>query len=374
MSRRIVRVEAGVLSIGALACSRTDQSVSAPTIAEQSVAASGLPVAAGVHVAALPGLDGPTATPAAINDFGEVVGSYVNANGTTTAFKWQGSRGLVTFPPFGPNAGAVNNHGDVLLQSLGAQLGIWDWYGHVRALRLLSTYTNNTADAPFCGLGGINDRDVVVGYCMVGASPNFRQLATVWTPFGTPDVLLTGGPGTEINGIASAVSNTGYVVGTDSIRHSGFVWTGEGKAMYLPYPGGSTATAVNDSGWVAGTVSSVDSAAVWLHGDSLMVLPVHVFVTVSGISNAGEVVGSSSAPCRSPGSGRRRTARNGCRHSKAARREHKKPRRRTGSINSTRLSAACWRRRAPSTRSSGRSRVSEVSATWPGPSGHRGWS
>jgi len=294
VSRRIVSVTAGVLTVAALACSRTDQSVSAPTIAERSVAASGLPIAAGVHVAALPGLDGPAATPAAINDFGEVVGLYVLPNGIGTAFKWQGSRGLTTYPPVGPDAGAVNNHGDVLLQNLGSQLGIWDWYGNVRPLRLLSTYTNNAVDSPFCGLGGINDRDVVVGYCMVGAAPNFRQLATVWTPFGTPDVLLTGGPGTEISGIASAVSNTGYIVGTDSIRQSGFVWTGQGKVTYLPYPGGSTATAVNDSGWVAGTVSSVDSAAVWLHGDSLMVLPVHVFVTVSGISNSGEVVGSSS--------------------------------------------------------------------------------
>jgi len=291
MSRHIVDVTTAVLIVTSVACSRTDSPVAVkPRIADQSTAAYVLPpIAPGVHVGIANGLDG--AVPLAINDFGEVVG-YDDGSFFNDAFKWQGSRGLTLFT--GSSAAlAVNNRGQVVVINVGngGQVGIWDWYGHLRPLRRLSDYTVNPADPPSCRGLGINDNGVVVGACTI--DPTKTTLATVWTAFGTPDALFTGGAGTAIKGFASAVSNTGIVVGTDSARQSAFVFTGEGHVRYLSHTGGSTGVAVNDSGWVAG--SADDSAAVWIHGDSLVKIPglqPGYTAAAVGVSNSGEVIGN----------------------------------------------------------------------------------
>jgi hypothetical protein len=306
--RRAVGLAIGCSAVISFACST---STSPNTLATGELARSQAtatvvppPYTAGVHVAALPGLAGSSVFPQALNDFGEVVG-YIEsgAAGMPTAFKYQTTRGLhmLTLPGGQPTfATSVNDRGQVGITvdvDSGQQAAIWDWFGNVTMLRLLSTWVApNPTGFPSCQLAGIRDNGVTVGSCTVGAT--LTSLATVWTASGTPDALQPSGPTSRITGSAAAIARTGYVVGNDAIASAGFVF-GPGNHEYRLSPvGASKAVAVNDSGWVAGAVfisAAVGShAAAWMRGDTLVDLG--IVGTASGVSEDAIVVGTSYDP------------------------------------------------------------------------------
>jgi hypothetical protein len=279
-----------------VACSDTP----GPTVTVQPratalTAAAAIPYATDVHVSAIPALDGSSVHPAALNDWGEIVGWLSTDSISGAAFKWQGSRGLRMLSlPGGEmtSASGVNDVGDVavtIVAASGLVPAIWGWFGDVRRLPLLSTYTNPTLSAPYCRLNGINNRRVAVGTCTLADG---TSRPTVWTKFGTPSALHAGGGAAVINGQAFAISDSGFVVGFDGI--SAFVFAPNGRAQSLPPAQASYAVAVNDSGWTAGfafdTITSNPIASVWLRGDSL-----HGFGMdgqTNGITDDGVAVGS----------------------------------------------------------------------------------
>jgi hypothetical protein len=300
MHRSVVRLVSGSLLLVTFGCSETQTPLMAS--ARQSLASAAvtsLAYAPGVHVSAIPALDGANYSANGLNDWGEVVGQYTNpANvAPSSAFKWEGSRGLTLLPPdtaypeYEYGAAGVNDSGLVALgidSDSGGRAGTWGWFGQVKHLRMLSSFTNGMY-IPSCQMAGINDHGVTVGTCNIvgydGESPG-GTVPTVWTAYGTPDALFPGGGTNPVQGYAYAISDAGYIAGYQQITNSGklpvaYVFTPMKQfALLMPLPVDSIepateAFAVNDSGYAAG-FSSDNSltpcgsgfrrAAAWLRG------------------------------------------------------------------------------------------------------------
>ena len=163
-----------------IACS-TNTAPIAPTTTtiDRAMSVDTIPYATGVHLAALPLNYTYTNFPMAMNDFGEVVGTWVenapNQIGPTIAFKWQGSRGLTTLSlpaGFQSQGVGVNDSGQVAItidSSGGSVAAIWGWFGDVRYLRDLSTFSTAT-EHPACQALAINDHGIVLGQCTLACS------------------------------------------------------------------------------------------------------------------------------------------------------------------------------------------------------------
>lgn len=297
-------ISCGAMIVAACSTGTGPDASSAAGLARSQAAVTLPPYAAGVHLAALPGLAGSTVFPMALNDYGEVVG-YVEtgASGIPAAFKYQTTRGLhtLTLPGGDPSfATSVNDRGQVGITvdvDSGQRAAVWDWLGNVTTLRVLSNWVAPNASVfPSCDLAGIRDNGVAVGTCTVGAA--LASVATVWTASGTPDVLAATGGSSRIMGHATAIARTGYIVGNDSTASAAFVFGPANRERLLPPLGTSQATAVNDSGWVAGAVfvsATVGShAAVWMRGDTAIDL--NIVGEARGISEDGIVAGTSMDP------------------------------------------------------------------------------
>jgi hypothetical protein len=247
--------------------------------------------ASDIRMQYIPILD--TTSPAAMNTWGEIVGSIQLPNGQSAAFRWQGSRGLrVLTMPAGVSTSAVgvNDSGQVAIDiktDTSESAAIWGWFGDVRVLRDLSTYRTASA-SPSCSPFGITYGGIVGGNCVVlGQLP----VPTVWTHFGTPDALHVGGGPAITYGYGAGISNAGYVAGNMSQEllpdsnplQMAFLFTPDKQKIVLPpAPEASfvfvetlytRAHAVNDSGLVAGEIFGGDiyrcfnGAAVWTdHG------------------------------------------------------------------------------------------------------------
>lgn len=242
-----------VSAIVTIACSDAPHPLASHELARQSVADS-IPYAAGVHVAALPGLTNLVSSITfPINDFGEVVGEYqTGATTPSMAFKYQTQRGLRALALPNTTGAGVNNQGLVaigILTDSGNAVGTWDWFGNVRVFRNLSTLD--------CFPAGINNSNVVVGSCSVRSVPGL--IATTWSPHGTPNALHPGGGAAFIQAQAFAISDSGYIAGGPDNNGSPFVFTPTGQERLLPTAGAAptfnSATAVNNHGWAAGTLS-----------------------------------------------------------------------------------------------------------------------
>jgi hypothetical protein len=231
-----------------------------------AISADLLPVATGVHVAVLTGLDQVNAT--ALNDWGEVVGSIVTSGGGTQAFKWQATRGLrVLTTPSGvvTNAVGVNNAGQVAITittDTSQSAAIWDWFGHVMPLRDLSTYRTASA-RPTCTASAINNAGIVAGTCTVLGQPS--SIPTIWTKSGRPDALHWNGGSLIEHGYANAIADSGIVSIYDSIPVDGAIiggtaWSLKAQREVTPPGAVSARTTVgnlvaNDSGYAAGWVT-----------------------------------------------------------------------------------------------------------------------
>jgi uncharacterized membrane protein len=267
---------------------------------------NGVKIAAGVHAAALPGLDGPTFAVRGINDWAEVVGTVTATGGATSAFHWQLTRGLTVLAASGATtAAAVNNFGDVAVTvttDSGPVVGIWPWSGPMRALPRLSAFHQGPA-GPSCVARGINNARMVVGTCYVPVLD--EETPTVWTPDGRPDGLHPGGGsnGVPVEGFAYALSDAGFVAGgpdESSLSPTAFLFTP--SDMLVPLPSELTgmassswaALAVNDSGWAAGYSPSSSSpclrAVAWLRSNAITDLGTCGAAT--GITDDAVVVGT----------------------------------------------------------------------------------
>jgi uncharacterized membrane protein len=296
-----------LLLVGVVACS--DSVAPPPATAPATAAATvinGVKIATGVHAATLPGLDGPTFTARAINDWAEVVGTVTAAGGGTSAFHWQLTRGLTVLSASSATAGAaVNNFGDVavtLSTDTGAVAGVWPWSGPVRALRRLSSFHQGPA-APSCVARGINNARMLVGTCYVPVLD--EETPTLWTADGRPDGLHPGGgsSGVPVEGFAYALSNAGFVAGgpdESSLSPTAFLFTP--ADMLVPLPSELTgmassswaALAVNDSGWAAGYSPSPSApclrAVAWLRSNAINDLG--TCGSATGITDDAVVVGT----------------------------------------------------------------------------------
>jgi hypothetical protein len=321
MPRHVVGATVLCLVVAAsFACSEAPDPLMASVHPEHVLAAMTVPYAPGVHVAAVTALDGAGYAPEGMNDWGEIVGSYTNPPNVfpSAAFKWQGSRGLTLLVAPGDDqygAAGVNDSGQVALgvgTDTGARPAIWDWFGNVRRLRLVSTY-QNTNYLPSCTIQGINDHGVAFGSCnivgLLGEIPG-GTVPTLWTAYGTPDPLFPGAGSVPIQGAIYALSDAGYVAGYQATQGSlatGFVFATATKDMrVLPVlatdgqAAESKALAVNDSGWAAGLTQSsttpcglvLTRAVAWLQNGTARDLG--VCGQAIGVTDDGIIIGNAS--------------------------------------------------------------------------------
>jgi probable HAF family extracellular repeat protein len=233
----------------------------------------------------LPTLGGPSASPAAINRLGEIIGNGTDASGVGHALLWVDGQ----VHDLGPgSANALNDRGQILLDRVDGSV-LWD-----RGRR--------TVLKPGPGLGlsalGLNDRGTVVGQ--------------LWTKYPNDGVqffwrrgVLTAETETAECSSAMFVNDRDQIASGlraadgschASLRHAG------GPAVDLGTLGGpgSQARAFNRRGEVAGVATGAagdERAVLWTGGRTidLGTSPGHAFSFAVGINDHGVVVAVSSA-------------------------------------------------------------------------------
>ena len=205
-----------------------------------STSSASYPFVQGAHVAAMPGLDASDHAINALNDWDEFAGLQSMPGGVgVTPMHYQTTRGLTVYSPatFDAAAMGVNNKGQVVIVNdydFGPpwSAAIWDWFGNVRQLPLLSTYGGASA-TNWCEPWAINNSGEVAGSCQVDGQP--VQLATIWKPDGRPWALRVNGNGPFVEQIHSGVglSDSGYVTGQLK-DGTGFVFTPRQQLEVLP--------------------------------------------------------------------------------------------------------------------------------------------
>lgn len=240
-----------------------------------------------------------------INDVGQVAGSigWDTDYGSPIAYRWSEAEGLRHLPSIDDNpavARAINNTGQVVGtysvynsevgMSLGGNPFIWTEAGGMRPLHGVGNGYGSIA---------INDVGQVVGSDWGGAY--------LWTDAGGMRRIVDGWCSN-----ATSVNNSGWVVGHDglAVDHgcvwafdrgpTGFVWTKEGGTRDLPTLGGKSTfpTDINDLGQVVGydyTASGQTRAFLWSDAAGMRDLGTlgGAWSKALGINNHGQVVGIS---------------------------------------------------------------------------------
>jgi len=268
----------------------------------------------------------------AVNDTGQVVGSYSTPDGSIHAFSWTPNGGLVDLTrPGGSNPGnavGVNNVGQVVGPD-------YFWSSATGMINLILLHCCSGIDTERGSPYDINNAGEIVAVCTAVAATSPCIWTTATQPFTTQWFFIFGGTPKAVNDAgqvvgsgfdgaflwtrsggtvnlgtlggrwsgASGVSETGEVVGSaylagDTVRHA-FSWTSTGGMVSLGTLGGtnSDALGVNDSGLVVGASDIPGNSAS------------HAFARVAGgpmvdlgtlggtrseataVSNAGQVVG-----------------------------------------------------------------------------------
>ena len=197
---------------------------------------------------------GVTATPFAINNAGQVVGSASPPSGPSYAFLWTKANGMVNVGGLGSDtissATAINNKGQVVGASVDAN----------RVLHLFS----------WTQAGGIIDLGAAIAYPffpMVNELGQVMLPSSIWTSAGGKVDLGSLGGG---NTTAAAINNLGQVVGSSSTTNQpgpthAFLWTSTGGMVDLNIPDlpvGTTlknAFAIADNGSILATSNNGDT-------------------------------------------------------------------------------------------------------------------
>jgi uncharacterized membrane protein len=296
-----------VLLVGVVACSDATQPMARPFSDTQAIAGASVPFATNVHTASIPIPAGCIAMD--LNNIAEVVGScggIFSPNTQSYAFKWQADRGATYLTFQGDTANqafGVNNKGQVAIGygtgNTPRDVAIWDWFGNLTRRRRISPYSS--ACQPN---GGINDQGTIAGVCVLGPnSTELSSVATVWTPYGTPDGLHPGsGAGLVPAGVGKSISNTGYIaIQAYDPTLAAYLFTPTLQleplaSLDIANVNGMFVNGVNDLGQAVGSASVVGNsrcgefAVVWFTPDSVVNLG--VCGAAIAISDNGVVVGS----------------------------------------------------------------------------------
>ncbi len=219
----------------------------------------------------------------AINDAGQIVGQSTTAIGTSHAYSWTPSGGMVDLSTLGgngncgsspcsSNASAVSGAGQVVGQS-STSTGAHHAFSWTPSGGLVDLSTIGGSACPTCSsyAFAVSNEGQVIGESYVTKS---IYHGFSWTPSGgLVDLGTLGGSGcTSCTSQAEALNDTGAVVGQSSTSSSGsddaFLWTPSGGLVDLgTLPGGlGLPNAMNDAGQVAGdsyATSGVLHAVVW---------------------------------------------------------------------------------------------------------------
>ena len=207
-----------------------------------------------------------------VNEYGQVVGNILGNN--PLAFSWTATGGMVNLGTLGgrySEAQAVNDHGQVVGVSEVTPTCQFDPPFCPRPPRHAFSWTATGGMVDLGILGSpvdVNNNGQVVGNLNPYPGHPFS-----WTPAGgTVDLGALGGAPGVTTSRATAVNNSGQVVGNSEIRFvegvHAFLWTAAGGMVDLGTLGGkfSYAEDVNDNGHVVGvstTASGEVHAFVW---------------------------------------------------------------------------------------------------------------
>jgi probable HAF family extracellular repeat protein len=237
-----------------------------------------------------------------INDKGEVVGQSSSASGTR-AFLWNASGGMrdlgVLPGGFESSASGINNHGAVVGSSLFVlddgdnfyRAFLWTASDGMQDLGVLPGGRNSHAFA-------VNNKGEVVGY----SDGPTGDRAFLWTASGGMQNLGVL-PGTVFGSIAYGINDRSQVVG-GSFTFFGwrpFLWTASGGMQnlgILPDVYHNFATAINNSGQVVGSGDGISRAFIWTFAGGIQALgelPGGSYSGASGISDRGIVAGTSTS-------------------------------------------------------------------------------
>jgi len=254
-----------------------------------------------------PPLAAQASIPTLINNSGEIVGLYTDANSVHHGYLLRGGEyttiddpNAATGPGQGTVALGINDSGSILGAYLGANVVL---HGY-----LLSGGQFTTIDDPNAGTGPgqgtfagtSNDSGSIVGMYVDSShvQHGFLLRGGQFTTINDPNAGTGPGQGTSAQGINAAGVIVGYYFDANSVQH-GFLLRG-GQFTTLDDPAGvlgSGASGLNDRGQVSGFYLDANGAShgYVLSGDQYTTIddPAGVFVNqANSINNSGKVVGA----------------------------------------------------------------------------------